>query len=741
MPSLDPKIKPVLIAVAFIAFSSGSGPAFAASCESLATLKLPNTTITAAQQVAAGAFVPPGAAPEPSPSSFTKNLPAFCRVQATLAPAKDSAIKIEVWMPLTGWNHNYRGVGNGGFAGGVDYPGLAGAINSGSAAASTDTGHSGSPIDASWAKGHPDKVVDFGWRAIHETAVKAKAIIQAFYGEAPRHSYFTGCSNGGRQALMEAQRFPEDYDGIMAGAPANYWTRVFATFISDIQAQSAPGSYLAPEKIPAIAKAVVAACDANDGVKDGVIDDPRTCHFDPATIECKQGDSPDCLTAPQVEALKKIYAGPHDATGKLIFPGFEPGGEAGPGGWRFWVGGGPGKGAQTVFATGFYSNMITTPQPVDLKTIDIAAALKLADDQQGRTFNADDPNLKAFAARGGKLIMYHGWSDAALPPLGAINYFESVQAALGREQTNAFMRLYMAPGVQHCAGGPGANSFGQDGIPSDAQHDIHEALEQWVEKGTAPDRIIASKFTDPADHSKGTVMTRPLCPYPQLAKYKGTGDSNDAANFECVQRVLKAAAEGGEIYSASDPGIVPPKVVNAPSTEYPDKTEMGMVVLSLLVGMDGNTYNVHVLRSPDPALNADAIETARHWKYTPAMKGGKPVVAEMNVELPYLKNASGWERIYSISDPGIVEPRAIRMPEPDYSETARRKRIEGTVKLVATVGANGRTRDITVSEPLEPSLDENAIAAIKHWTFEPCTLHHKPVACRMKVEVDYRLGH
>jgi TonB family protein len=651
MPNISRNTKAAFLPIALVIVASS--PAFAASCESLATLKLPDTIITSAQQVAAGAFVPPGAASVQGAGSFAKNLPAFCRVQATLAPAKDSAIKIEVWMPLAGWNHNYRGLGNGGFAGYIDYPSLGVAINSGFASASTNTGHDGTPLDASWAKGHPDKVTDFGWRAIHETAVKAKAIIQAFYGEVPKHSYFTGCSNGGRQALMEAQRFPEDYDGIIAGAPANYWTKVFATFIFDIQAlQSTPDAYIGPDKIPVIAKAVVAACDANDGVKDGVLNDPRECRFTPETLLCKQGDSPDCLSAAQVAALKKIYAGPHDASGKLMYPGFEPGGEAGPGGWFAWIGRGPDKDLQTVFATGFYSNMIATPQPVDLKTIDIAAAVKLAEDQQGRTFNADDPNLKAFAARGGKLIMYHGWSDAALPPLGAIKYFENVQAALGRQQTDAFMRLYMAPGMQHCGGGPGANSFGQGALTGGAQQDIHEVLQQWVEKGTAPDRIIASKFNDPADHSKGVAMTRPLCPYPQFAKYKGSGDTNNAANFACAQRELKTADEAGP--------------------------------------------------------------------------------AEMS---------SGATKVYRIDDPGIVKPRAIRTPEPDYSESARQKRIEGMVKLLATVGADGRTRDITVSESLEPSLDENAIEAIKHWTFEPCTLDHKPVACRMKVEVEYRLGH
>jgi len=646
--NIDRNTKAAFLLIALVI--SACSPSFAASCESLATLKLPETTITSAQQVAAGAFVPPGAASGPG-GGLGQNLPAFCRVQATIKPAPDSEIKIEVWMPLTGWNSRYRGVGNGGFAGGVDYPGLAGAVKSGSAAASTDTGHSGSPIDASWAKGHPNKVVDVGWRAIHETALKAKAIIQAFYGEAPKHSYFTGCSNGGRQALMEAQRFPEDYDGIMAGAPANFWTKVFATFISDIQAQQAtPESYIGADKIPAIAKAVVAACDANDGVKDGVLNEPNECHFDPETLLCKQGDSPDCLSAAQVAALKKIYAGPRDASGKLIYFGFEPGGEAGPGGWRFWVDGGPGKDAQTLFATGFYTNMITTPQPLDLKTIDIAAAVKLANDQQGRTLNADDPNLKAFAARGGKLIMYHGWSDAALPPLGAIQYFEEVRAALGRQQTDAFMRLYMAPGVQHCGGGPGANSFGQDGIPSDAQHDIHEALEQWVEKGTAPDRIIASKFSDPADHSKGVAMTRPLCPYPQFAKYKGSGDTNDAANFACVPHVVtNGAGIGGPGTSSHEPGV------------------------------------------------------------------------------------------YQAMKDGVTAPRALEAHEPEYSDTARRARLEGTVVLSLIVGTDGRTRNVKVLTSLEPGLDSNAVDAVRTWRFAPCTKDGQAVACQLRVEVSYHL--
>ena len=262
-----------LLALLTCTLMFSAAPAFAATCESLATLKLADTTITSAQPVAAGAFVPPGAT---APPASVKDLPAFCRVMATIKPAKDSDIKIEVWLPLTGWNGKYRGQGNGGFAGYIFYPGLATAVSAGYASASTDTGHAGTPLDASWALGHPDKIVDFGWRAIHEMTVKAKAIIQAFYGEPAKRSYFSACSNGGRQGLMEAQRFPGDYDGIIAGAPANYWTKVFATFIWDIQAMQADrGGYIDAKKIPAIGQAVTAACDANDGVKDGVLNDPR----------------------------------------------------------------------------------------------------------------------------------------------------------------------------------------------------------------------------------------------------------------------------------------------------------------------------------------------------------------------------------------------------------------------------------------------------------------------------------
>jgi len=603
-------------------------PAMAATCESLAALKLPDATITLAQPVEAGAFVPPPGVP----AAAVKNLPAFCRVAATLKPAKDSEIKMEVWLPLTGWNGKYRGEGNGGFAGSIDYPGLARALSAGYASASTDTGHSGSPINASWALGHPDKIVDFGWRAIHEMTLKAKSIIQAFYGDAPKKSYFSACSNGGRQGLMEAQRFPEDYDGIIAGAPANYWTKVFATFIWDIQAmQAEPGSYIGANKIPAIARGVTAACDANDGVKDGVLNDPRECHFDPKVLLCQQGDSDSCLTAPQAAALKKIYDGPVDAKGQQMFPGFLPGGEDGEGGWVTWIAHAPGRDLQTVFASGFYANMISTKDPIDLKTINVETAVKLADDQQGQTFNAIDPDLKAFARRGGKLIIYHGWSDAALPPMGAVNYYNSVEEALGPGKPSLFMRLFMVPGMQHCGGGPGANSFGQFTPGADADHDVRLALERWVEKGTAPDKLIATKFVDDKPE-KGVAMTRPLCAYPQAATYKGSGEINDAENFECTH-------DAEVIRTLKDPGVTAPRALNTPDPTYSKRARkrkiQGTVTLSVIIGTDGRTRDVKVVKSLEPSLDANAIEAVKTWKFAPATKDGRPVAVQMRLEVDY----------------------------------------------------------------------------------------------------------
>jgi Tannase and feruloyl esterase len=511
----------------------GSRPVEAATCESLADLKLPNTTITLAQTVAAGAFAPPSQANNMPIAASYKDLSAFCRVTGTIKPTSDSEIKFEVWMPREGWNGKFHGIGNGGFAGSITYQGLAGALARGYATASTDTGHNGG--DASWALGHPEKIVDYGHRAIHEMTEKAKLVIQAFYGDGPKRSYFASCSNGGRQALMEAQRYPNDYDGIIAGAPANAFTRILTGFAWNMKMTAGdPESYIPAKKLKAIEAAALAACDGRDGVTDGVLDDPTKCGFDPAVLLCKGAETDDCLTEKQVAALKKIYAGPRNARGQLIIPGFTPGGETGPGGWTPWITGAtPTAALQFFFSTQAFKNMVYNDPKWDFKTFDLERDGKLAEEKLAPVLNATDPNLNAFRARGGKLILYHGWNDAALPPVNTINYFQSVVAKLGARQANSFLRLFMAPGVQHCASGPGPDNFGQmvTATQSDPQHDLTLALERWVEQGVAPDQVIATKR---AGANAPASRTRPLCAYPLVARYKGSGSTDDAANFSCA---------------------------------------------------------------------------------------------------------------------------------------------------------------------------------------------------------------
>jgi hypothetical protein len=509
------------------------------SCEKLAGAKIPGATITLAQTVAAGTFAgPPAPFGGGDVSALYKRLPAFCRVVAEAKPTADSDIKIEVWLPVAGWNGKLQGLANGGFAGQIDYPELGMAMSKGYAATGTDTGHAGSPIDASWALGHPEKVVDFGHRGIHEMTRVAKEAVHAFYGKGAQRAYFAGCSDGGREALMEAQRYPADYDGILAGAPANYWTALLSTAATDTQALTLdPASFIPRAKIPAIAAAVNAACDELDGVRDGILNDPRQCHFDPATIRCKAGEDTDkCLTAPQAAALKAIYAGPHDAHGHEVFPGFLPGAEDGEGGWGTWItGAAPAKSLMAFFGIGYFSNMVYEKSDWDYKTFRLEAALKLAEEKTASALNATDADLKPFQARGGKLILYHGWNDPAIPALNTVNYYQSVVAKMGEHASDSFVRLYMVPGMQHCGDGPGTDAFGEyvQLRSDDPQHSMHAALEQWVEKGSAPSAIIASKFA--ADDKQHPTTTRPLCAYPEAAKYKGSGDTNDAANFVCAK--------------------------------------------------------------------------------------------------------------------------------------------------------------------------------------------------------------
>ena len=487
--------------------------AAAATCDSLAQMKIERTEISMAQPVAAGAFEMPGRG-----GRGMRDLPAFCRVAGAIHPTADSDIKFETWMPIEGWNGRLQGVGNGGLAGSISYPAMATALRAGYATASTDTGHTQEPGgDARWALGHPEKIKDYGNRAVHEMTVKAKAIAAAFYGNNARRSYWNGCSTGGNQALSEAQRYPADYDGILAGAPANYLTHLQAggNWIAHA-IHSGPATFIPAAKLPAIARAVMAACDAADGVADGVLEDPRTCRFDPAVLACKEADGDDCLTAPQIQGLKKVYDGAHNPrTGELVFPGYMRGGEAG---WGMWIAGTdvPPRNAQHGIMAAFFRNFVFGNPDWDWKTFDFDKDVELADRKVGGEVNAVNPDLKAFKDRGGKLIQYHGWSDPAISPLNSVNYFGSVQKKMG--DTQDFYRLFMMPGVGHCGGGAGPSDF-----------DRMAPIVDWVENGKAPERIVAGNVS-----GGKTDRTRPLCAYPRIAKYKGSGSTDDAANFTCA---------------------------------------------------------------------------------------------------------------------------------------------------------------------------------------------------------------
>ena len=513
---------------------AGNAPAAAADCAGLAELKLPHTSITLARTVAAGSFVSPSPKPNPQSAERFKRLPAFCQVVAHSRPTTDSDIEIEVWLPISNWNGKFQGEGNGGFAGSIGHDHLAGALEKGYATAGTDTGHKADGIDANWALGHPEKIKDFGYRGIHEMSTQAKAIIQAFYGTEPRKSYFVACSDGGREALMEAQRFPADYDGILAGAPANYWTHLLSAGADLGRLTDKPANAIPDSKIPAISSAVLAACDDLDGVKDGILTDPRKCHFNPASIICKGPDGPGCLTPPQSELLRRLYAGGKTSTGQQIFPGFLPGGEQGDGGWKNWIlGSGPGQSTGASFVNGYFQNMVFEDRRWTPESHSVDENLRAAETKTADALDSNNADLTAFEERGGKLIVYHGWNDPAISALNSIDYFESVNSKMGAGTVNQFMRLYMVPGMQHCVGGPGPSLFGQFSIlpQHDPSSSIYLALERWVESGASPGQIKAVAI---ASDGKEGSMSRPICPYPQLPKYNGSGDTNSVQSFTCA---------------------------------------------------------------------------------------------------------------------------------------------------------------------------------------------------------------
>ena len=544
------------------------------SCARLAALVLTDAKVVAAEVVAAGSFRAPGS-PALPPAFGLEKLPEFCRVSIAIHPTPASDIRMEVWLPTKDWNGRFLAVGNGGFWGAMPYGFMGEALGRNFATAGTDTGHQGSAEDGSFALNHPERLIDFAYRAVHEMTVRAKTVIAAHYGSAPKYSYWNGCSSGGKQGLKEAQRFPEDFDGIVAGSPANNWVRLVTAELhqaSRVLPQGSP-QYIPPAKYPLLYRGALAACDALDGVTDGAIEDPRACSFDPAQLACKAGvDHATCLTAPQIEAARAVYAPlRYPRTGEYLFAGMPAGSELN---WQILIGG-PGP---FGLAENHYRYIVHRNPSWDWRTLDFAADFALAERIDNGSIAATDPDLSAFRKRGGKLIQYHGWSDSFIPAGNSIDYYESVVAkangasrAQRLGEVQSFYRLFMVPGMDHCiGGGPSADNF-----------DMLSPLMDWVERGVAPESVQAQRHATgrwfdrrvkgemvnlfgppPADPK--VDRTRPLCPYPQVARYTGRGSPDDAASFACIAPVPidndvavdQVQIDSGRLRGVSENGVV-----------------------------------------------------------------------------------------------------------------------------------------------------------------------------------------
>lgn len=505
-------VQTLALAGALLASHSSVG---AATCGDLARLTLAHTRITGARVDSAGRFTVPAAtarlSADPGHGDTVPDLPVFCRVTARITPTTGSDIHIEVWMPVAGWNGKLVGVGNSGWSGFVRYDELAAALRAGYAAAATNTGHDGSVVDASFALGHPEAVVDFGYRAAHEMTVQARRLIRAFYGRSAERAYWAGCSTGGKQGLTEAQRFPDDYDAIIAGAPANDWTHLMAGDLWTARATHAStASYLPAASLALLHGAALKACDARDGLEDGLIGDPSHCRFDPGVLLCRTGEHTGCLTAPQVEAARKIYAGAVDPrTNRRVYPGLEPGSELQ---WGVMAGS-----PEPPIVASYFKYLVFGDSAWDYRTLDFHADVARADSLDAAILNATDPDLRPFIAHGGKLLLYHGWSDGLIAPENTVDYYERVAKAVGPERAREAVRLFMVPGMEHCDPRQGPSPF-----------DLLPALDRWVAEGQAPQRIVTAHVG-----GSGLDRTRPLCPFPQVARYAGNGSIDEAASFVC----------------------------------------------------------------------------------------------------------------------------------------------------------------------------------------------------------------
>lgn len=481
-----------------------------ATCEDLARLKLPHTTVERAEAIAAGASTLPSALNQNtwagSNEVLPAGLPAFCRVSLKIGPVPDSEIAVEVRLPIEGWNGRFIAVGNGGTAGQINWRAMSLPLSRGYAVASTDTGHkwSGSRgLDRSFGDGRPEKIIDFAYRSVHEMAVAAKLVVKAFYGSPPKYSYWNGSSTGGRQGLKAAQMYPDDFDGIVSGAPvlAMASGRIANAYRVPL-AIAAGATPLSPGKVKMLHTAAVGKCDLDDGIEDGGIGDPPTCRFDPASI-------PE-LTPAELAMVRTFY-GPvrHPVTKSELYPGYAKGSELG---WTF-----DGPSLQEP-----PRDLMVLNKPGFDKPLNLATDAGRADKADAGIMSASTTDMRAFFKRGGKLLMVHGWSDPIISPFGSVQYYRRVNEDLGDVRSNFL--LFMVPGMGHSRSGKGVNDF-----------DSLTVMEQWVEQGRAPDRILGRRLVDAK-----TVYTRPICPWPRVARYNGSGDSNDAASFACLSPAPEA---------------------------------------------------------------------------------------------------------------------------------------------------------------------------------------------------------
>lgn len=515
-----------LTGTAFAALALIATPAAAADCADMAGMSLPDGEITSATLVSAGEFAPPSAAGAPPgvAASGFDDLPEFCRVQAVRRPSSDSEIVVEVWLPASGWNGKFVGIGNGIWAGTISFAEMGRALAAGYAVGATDTGHVGNGMTADFAVGHPEKLIDFGYRAVHEMVVTSKLAINDFYNKGPELSFWNSCSTGGRQGVMSAHRYPEDFDAISAMAPANPMTNLMTqTMWAGYQAVREEGSGMPIPKLALTHQAVMKECDALDGLTDQLLSRPDLCTFDPISIQCPAGtDGDTCLSAPQVTTMRNIYDGVRNDAGEVVLPGWPRGSEMQV--MVMMMGQEP-----FPVATSFFRQLVFGDQPGwDFKNMSYGKDLSAAQAYAADILDAPSDGLGPFFARGGKLLLSHGWNDGLIPATNVLKFHHGLYNDIPAAQAQQQLRLYMVPGMEHCSGGEGVSSY-----------DTLGTIDAWATTGVAPFSIIASRVPA-APNPFGPAapelppLSRPLCPYPMAAQYNGSGDVNEAENFSCV---------------------------------------------------------------------------------------------------------------------------------------------------------------------------------------------------------------